>query len=271
VGDESLDERDVETPTPTPPSSAPQSPNRTVASLPLPSASSPLPLPPFASSSSNPSTAKPSRKKAAGNAPCPRHRQTAHVKSGNKLRQKRKREAEQALTSTAVKKASLRHRRNSNPIVPIYDYRIRTDAPVTKPGWVARNLSFEKELLDIETLAGLDYGMVAVPWDGKLFVFLLLVFVGLINPCSAVRPIIDDEDRVIVILGGSPRDAGWKELAVDAANTMEDTRVELDESGVLQEKQRSHRRGEFIACAIGNSHGGGRKVRLHSMPSFSVH
>jgi hypothetical protein len=105
----------------------------------------------------------------------------------------------------------------------------------------------------------------------KLFVFLLLVFVDLINPRSDVRPVIDDEGRVIVILGGSPRDAGWKELAVDAANAMEDARVELDESGVLEEKQRSHRRGEFIACAIGNSHGGGRKVRFHSMPSFSVH
>jgi hypothetical protein len=46
----------------------------------------------------------------------------------------------------------------------------------------------------------------------------------------------------------------------DAAEAMEETRAELEEAGVLLHKHCSHRRGEFCALAVGNSHGGGRKV-----------
>jgi hypothetical protein len=46
---------------------------------------------------------------------------------------------------------------------------------------------------------------------------------------------------------------------------MEAARLELEESGVLEDKHTSHRRGDFTACAIGCSHGGGRKVRVKNL------
>jgi hypothetical protein len=46
----------------------------------------------------------------------------------------------------------------------------------------------------------------------------------------------------------------------DAAEAMEETRTKLEEADVLLHKHCSHRRGEFCAFAVGNSHGGGRKV-----------
>ena len=43
---------------------------------------------------------------------------------------------------------------------------VQTDAPATKTGWVVQNLSYEKKLLDLETLTGPESNMVLVPWDG---------------------------------------------------------------------------------------------------------
>ena len=77
---------------------------------------------------------------------------------------------------------------------------------------------------------------------------------------STVWPVADSDERVVVILGGSPRDPDWDDLGSSAANAMEETRAELEEAGVLLPKHCSHRRGEFCAFAVGNSHGGGRKV-----------
>ena len=88
------------------------------------------------------------------------------LSSGNKTRQKCKHNAKQALTSSMIKAVALHHHCNSNPIMPNYNYDVQTDAPATKPGWVARNLSYEKELLDLETLIRPEYNMVLVPWDG---------------------------------------------------------------------------------------------------------
>lgn len=167
AGYESVDERDVETPTP--PSSIPNSPSKSYASLPESGAPEPdaftsPPSPPLSGSPKPPCT-------APGKSSRLRHRRTAHVKSGNKKRQQRKRDAKQAQAS-AIKTVALRHRRNSNPVMPSYGYNVGTDAPVTKPGWVARNLSYEKELLDLETLTGPEYNMVLVPWDGVWVLFI---------------------------------------------------------------------------------------------------
>ena len=80
-----------------------------------------------------------------------------------------------------------------------------------------------------------------------------------------MQPVIEDEDHVVVILGGSPRDTGWSTLADDGAAQMEAARLELEESGVLEGKHTSHHRGDFTACAIGCSHGGGCKVRVRNL------
>ena len=76
---------------------------------------------------------------------------------------------------------------------------------------------------------------------------------------------IEDEDCVVVILGGSPRDAGWSMLANDGAAQMEAAQLELEESGVLEGKHTSHCQGDFTACAIGCSHGGGCKVHVKNL------
>jgi len=195
AGYESEDEREVESPPLTPPPSSPTSPVSPLTPLPsspslpgtftlplvgpLPSSSQdPLPpiflplsglpsisLPPTtsASSSSRPPAPKPSGKEH-DKKPRARHRNTGHTKAGKKARQLRKRDAESAHAASVIKKVALRHRRNSDPIRTTYN--TRTDAPVTQPGWVARNLSFIKEIYSLETLTGAEYGMVVVPWDG---------------------------------------------------------------------------------------------------------
>jgi hypothetical protein len=85
---------------------------------------------------------------------------------------------------------------------------------------------------------------------------------------STVRLVADSDERIVVILGGSPRDPDWKGLGDSAATAMEETRAELEEAGVLLPKHCSHRRGEFCAFAVGNSHGGGCKVCHSTPPSF---
>jgi hypothetical protein len=85
---------------------------------------------------------------------------------------------------------------------------------------------------------------------------------------STVRPVADSDERVIVILGGSPRDPDWEGLCDSAATAMEETRAELEDAGVLLPKHYSHRWGEFCAFAVGNSHGGGRKVCHVALPPF---
>jgi hypothetical protein len=57
-------------------------------------------------------------------------------------------------------------------------------------------------------------------------------------------------------------------IVVPAATAMEEPRAKLEEAGVLLPKHCSHRRGEFCAFAVGNSHGGGRKVCHSTPPSF---
>lgn len=85
---------------------------------------------------------------------------------------------------------------------------------------------------------------------------------------STVRPITDVEDRVVAVLGGSPRDPDWKGVGDGASEAMKKTRTKLDEAGVLRDKHYSHRRGEFCALAVGCSHGGGRKV--HQLLAFCL-
>jgi hypothetical protein len=190
AGDKSEDERDVESPPLTPPPS-PSSPSSLLTPLPSPLAhevplprvhspspssssppTSPLPLshPSGASlmtpgtSSPLPSTSTWLSRKAVGKTPCPCHCSTAHAKAGKKSRQLCKRDAENAHAALVIKKVSLYHRHNSDPVRTTYS--MKTDAPTTQPGWVACNTSFAKELLPLETLVGPDYGMVVVPWDG---------------------------------------------------------------------------------------------------------
>jgi hypothetical protein len=194
AGYESEDEREVESSPLTPPPSSPTSPTSPLTPLPLspslphafvlppvgppspPSQNLPLPMPlpssglpgtsllpaSSVSSSSRPPATKPSGREHDKKTRA-RHRNTGHTKAGKKARQLRKCDAENAQAASIVKKVALRHRRNSDPVRTTYN--TRTDAPVTQPGWVARNLSFTKEVYSLETLI-IGYGIVVVPWDG---------------------------------------------------------------------------------------------------------
>jgi hypothetical protein len=120
-----------------------------------------------------PSTSTRLSQKAVGKTPCPHRGSSAHAKAGKKSRQLRKRNAENAHAAVVIKKVALRHCRNSDPIRMTYN--TRTDAPITRPRWVACNTAFAKELLPLETLVGPDYGMIVVPWDG-MYAFLFYFF-----------------------------------------------------------------------------------------------
>lgn len=77
------------------------------------------------------------------------------------------------------------------------------------------------------------------------------------------RPIVNCEERVIGMLGGQPRDPGWEDLGAEAAREMEEARQQLEGASSVKGAKRNHRRGEFLAGAVGASYGGGRTVSLH--------
>lgn len=79
---------------------------------------------------------------------------------------------------------------------------------------------------------------------------------------SKPRPIVDVDECVIAVLGGKPRDPGWDGVSDRASQAMEEARQQCERANSLKVEQRSHRRGEFLAGAIGASYGGGRKVRM---------
>lgn len=71
------------------------------------------------------------------------------------------------------------------------------------------------------------------------------------------RPIVDSEETVLAVLGGQPRSPEWEGVARDAAEAMEEAQQQCES---LKGGHRSHRRGDFLAGAIGASYGGGRTV-----------
>jgi hypothetical protein len=75
---------------------------------------------------------------------------------------------------------------------------------------------------------------------------------------SAPYAIVDDQNRVIVMLCGRPRDGGWD------AVVREMTRVLLKggQEANLKLKDLSHRRGYYPALSSGVSYGGGQTVSI---------
>ena len=72
----------------------------------------------------------------------------------------------------------------------------------------------------------------------------------------AAAPILDNAGHVIAICAGSPDDPAWDALHQDAAAEMEATRARC----FFSNDAINHRRGLFLALAIGISFGGGQKV-----------
>ncbi|KAL1712052.1 hypothetical protein EV715DRAFT_214420 [Schizophyllum commune] len=67
-------------------------------------------------------------------------------------------------------------------------------------------------------------------------------------------PIVDQQNRVIAVLAGSPSDNSWPSAHEQLAETIDTLRPIL----VFNSKQRHHRRGRFPATAHGFSFGGGQ-------------
>jgi hypothetical protein len=102
---------------------------------------------------------------------------------------------------------------------------------------------------ELEELAGQGY--LLEDWDGQ-----------------TPTVIADDDDTVIVILGGQPRDQTrgadgqptydrWKVEVVDPSTT---THHRIRMTYKFSREQLEHRRGEFVAVDVGLSFGGGQKV-----------
>ncbi|TFK61702.1 hypothetical protein BDN72DRAFT_777948, partial [Pluteus cervinus] len=73
--------------------------------------------------------------------------------------------------------------------------------------------------------------------------------------------ILDDQDRIVAVLVGRPRDPEWGEVMVDAARTCTQVREAGERDGLFKDEHTSHRRGDFTAISLGASYGGGQTVR----------
>ena len=89
--------------------------------------------------------------------------------------------------------------------------------------------------------------------------------------------IVDNEERVIGILGGQPRDQGrgrggcptyndWKEVIDKSGETSHRVRSTYS----FSEEQLNHRRGDFVAVDYGLSFGGGQRVWILPFPFHSI-
>lgn len=76
-------------------------------------------------------------------------------------------------------------------------------------------------------------------------------------------PITDDQVRVVGVCAGCPADSTWEATHKAAAEAIDKARQDLRH---LSEKWVRHRRGDFLALAVGISYGGGQKVsRFNTM------
>lgn len=66
---------------------------------------------------------------------------------------------------------------------------------------------------------------------------------------------MDGDSVIFAVLGGTPRDNGWGEVAADAAKAVEEASQKVDAGA----KNVNHHRGNFPAFAAGISHGGGQR------------
>jgi hypothetical protein len=93
----------------------------------------------------------------------PRHRNTAHVKAGNKARQQQKREREG--DPSGIKAVATKHLHQAQPPIRTA-FNAKEEALTTGPGWVAKNQQFAKETYSLERLTGPEFAMELVCWDG---------------------------------------------------------------------------------------------------------
>ncbi|KAF8054678.1 hypothetical protein FPV67DRAFT_1439646, partial [Lyophyllum atratum] len=68
----------------------------------------------------------------------------------------------------------------------------------------------------------------------------------------------DNAGRATVILAGMPSDPSWPAVVAAVENAMANARLRGEASGAFTSDQMDHRRGRFIALAVGVSHGGGQ-------------
>lgn len=83
--------------------------------------------------------------------------------------------------------------------------------------------------------------------------------------CRSSFALLDNQQRIIVILAGHSNNKDWPALHELAAEALESRR---DRCLVPKKEKRSHQRGQFIALRCGVSLGGGQKrlSLLHNEP-----
>lgn len=77
-------------------------------------------------------------------------------------------------------------------------------------------------------------------------------------------PITDDRLRVVGVCAGYPDDSTWEATHIAAAEAIDRARQAFR---YFSEKWIRHRRGDFLALAVGVSYGGGQKVNPSNLPS----
>ncbi|KAJ6494092.1 hypothetical protein C8R47DRAFT_974995 [Mycena vitilis] len=81
----------------------------------------------------------------------------------------------------------------------------------------------------------------------------------LISRGSRIKLILDAEGRIVAILLGRPDDEDWEIVVAEAEALMEKVRRRGIKRGILQAKQRDHRRGFYYTLNDGTTKGPGAK------------
>ncbi|KAJ7829017.1 hypothetical protein B0H14DRAFT_3465980 [Mycena olivaceomarginata] len=142
---------------------------------------------------------------------------------------------QQELLGTGLKGVVQRHVANAQPI---HISTTTRDYTVASTGWAGIRDKAKPREHGLTELTDI-FGMQIVEWDGK-----------------SSRPLVDQENRVIAVLGGRPNDAEYLRLTEQAADRLETARADP----ALRLDNHIGRRGPFPGISAGVSFGGGQQV-----------
>jgi len=195
----------------------------------------------------------------------------AKLKKGSKIRRNRDRAIKKASESFAAYQATSRLiSRHIDGAQPISCKMTASELKnVASTGFVGLdNGSRSKTLYKLEDLVGDQsrFGFRLQHWRDGYVLLPFQTYFQLMTHTSRPIPIVDKTGLMIGILAGSPADAEWPLLHLQACDAIAKLRPLCTPR---KGKKRIHRRGAFVALRCGVSHGGGqvRPKNLDNTPS----
>ncbi|KAJ6555623.1 hypothetical protein DFH09DRAFT_1318031 [Mycena vulgaris] len=193
-------------------------------------------------------------------APVPASSSLERSKIKSKGRRDKKRDKAQATSSNPLLKAVHGKRVEEGKKSALQLDLDAQTLPHSKPAWLGSRSAGEQDFDFTEPakphnlssgLGGVIYTQEEVDTLSGTEGFMYIGWLGLLT-----IPLLDSRHRVIALLGGMPRDAGWKDVANGAAALLMERLPRIR----LTEERLQHRRAQesFPAIARGWSHGGGQ-------------